>query len=230
MARFNVQDADNYGGQGGGGYFRLANDKEVAQVRFLYDSIQDVEGFAVHEIEDSNGKKRYVNCLRDYGQPISDCPLCANGRPDEKITKVKYFVPLYNITTGRIESWDRGKKFGQKLSSLCARYPHLVSQVFEIERNGKPGDQQTQYEIYPVGHEDNTTLDDFDEIPNPLGTHILDKTADEMQYFVDRGVFPDDDNQPVRRGEHQSNGNDREQYTRRTPATSNAQRGDRERF
>ena len=30
MARFNAQEADNYGGQGGGGFFSLKNDKDVA--------------------------------------------------------------------------------------------------------------------------------------------------------------------------------------------------------
>ena len=61
---FSVLDADNYGGQGGGGYFRLKNDHDTAQVRFLYDSIDDVQGYAVHEIQVGD-KKRYVNCLRD---------------------------------------------------------------------------------------------------------------------------------------------------------------------
>ena len=221
MSRFNVEEADKYGGQGGGGYFSLKNDKEVATVRFLYDTIADVEGFAVHEIKDENDKKRWVNCLRDYSQPLDVCPFCAKGM----YTAVKYFVPIFNESSGKVETWERGKKFGQKLSSLCSRYPHLVSQKFEIERNGKPGDQQTQYEIYPVGHEDNMTLDDFDEITNPLGTHILNKTADEMKYFIDRGVFPDSDSQ-IRRRDSSSNGRN-EDYTRRTPSGT---RGEREHF
>lgn len=216
MARFGVNDAEKYGGNGGGGYFRLANDHDTAKVRFLYDTIEDVEGFAVHEIKDENDKKRYVNCLREYGAPVSDCPFCAAG----KFVQVKYFVPIYNMETNRIETWERGKKFGQKLSSMCARYPHLVSKVFEIERNGKAGDQQTQYEIYPVDGED-AFLEDFDEVPNPLGTHVLDKSADEMQYFLDRGVFPGDPNseQPRRRGDATQGGNER-----RTPSSTRGER------
>ena len=35
MARFNASDAENYGGQGGAGFFRLANDGDVARVRFM---------------------------------------------------------------------------------------------------------------------------------------------------------------------------------------------------
>lgn len=214
MARFNVNDADKYGGQGGGGYFSLKNDKDTAQVRLLYDSIEDVEGFAVHEVE-IDEKKRYVNCLREYGDPIDTCPFCAA----KMFTTAKYFVPIYNIDEDRLQTWERGKKFGQKLSSLCARYPHLVSHTFEIERNGKTGDQQTTYEIYETG-QDNTTLDDFD-IPNPLGTHILEKSADEMQYFLDRGYFADDssasDGEVSRRDSRRDS---RDSGSRRTPAGS----------
>lgn len=215
MARFSVNDADKYGGQGGGGYFRLVNNHDTARVRFLYDTIDDVEGFAVHEIKDSNDKKRYVNCLREYGAPASDCPFCEKGN----FPQVKYFVPLYNLETQRIETWERGKKFGQKLSSLCARYPHLVSKVFEIERNGAAGDQQTQYEIYPVDGEKEAYLEDFDEVPEVLGTHVLDKSADEMRYYLDRKCFPDDDvnEQPRRRGDATSNDGG---YGRRTPSNT----------
>ena len=220
MARFGVQDADKYGGQGGGGYFRLANDKETAKVRFLYNTIADVEGFAVHEVKDENDKKRYVNCLREYDAPMSACPFCEAG----KFTQVKYFVPLYNLTTQRIETWERGKKFGAKLSSMCARYPRLVSKVFEIERNGKAGDQQTQYEIYPLDGEPEATLEDFDDIPEILGTHVLDKSADEMQYYLDRGVFPGDDNTQMRRRDSVQNQQSNDGYVRRTPANT-SQRG-----
>ena len=219
MAKFGVDDADKYGGQGGGGYFSLKNDHDVARVRILYDSVSDVEGYAVHEVE-IDGKKRYVNCLREYGDPVDTCPFCAKGM----FTAVKYFVPLYNIDTDRVQTWERGKKFGQKLSSLCARYPHLVSHTFEIERNGKAGDQQTTYEIYETG-DDNATLEDF-EIPNPLGTHILDKSADEMQYFLDRHVFPDDNGGEVRRrgGDEPTRRNSNDEPQRRTPAGEGGRR------
>ena len=57
MARFRHDEADRYGGQGGAGYFRLVNDKDVATVRFMYNGIDDVTGYAVHEVE-IDGKKR----------------------------------------------------------------------------------------------------------------------------------------------------------------------------
>lgn len=206
MAKFNVNSADNYGGQGGGGFFSIKNDKEVAHVRFLYNGIEDVEGHSVHEVE-LDGKKRYVNCLREYGDPVDACPFCKAGR----YVQVKYFVPLYNMDTDGIQTWERGKKFGAKLTSMCSRYPNTVSHTFEIERNGKAGDTQTTYEIYETGETPEVTMEEFD-VPNPLGTIILDKTPEEMQNYLDTGDFGD--GAPRRRESTQDNGG----YARRTPA------------
>jgi len=223
MARFSVDDADKYGGQGGGGFFSLKNDKDVARVRFLYRDIDDVEGLAVHQVE-IDGKKRYVNCIREYGQPLDVCPFCA----EKMFTTAKYFVPVYNIDEDRVQTWERGKQFGAKLSSLCSHYSNLVSHKFEVERHGKPGDTQTSYEIYEQGSDD-STLEDF-EMPTILGGLVLDKNADEMYYYLDNGEFPDDDSsnrdtrrrettsRPSDRGARRDDRADREPVSRRTPA------------
>ncbi len=214
MARFNTETADKYGGQGGAGYFSLKNDKDVARVRFMYNGIDDVEGYAVHQVE-IDGKKRYVNCLREYNEPKDKCPFCREGM----FTTAKLFVPLYNVDEDKVQVWERGKKFVAKISSICARYPNVVSHVFEIERNGKKGEQTTTYEIYEVD-KDNTTLEDLPEASNPLGTIVLDKSADDMEFFLDNGYFPPDgDEAPVRRRSSRSEEPAGEiRSTRRTPA------------
>lgn len=214
MARFNTETADKYGGHGGAGYFSLKNDKDVAQVRFMYDSIDDVEGYAVHEVT-IDDKKRYVNCLREYNEPKDKCPFCAAN----KFTTAKLFIPIYNIDLERVQVWERGKKFISKISSICARYPNVVSHKFEIERNGQKGDTSTTYEIYEIGKDD-TTLQDLPE-PNPiLGTLVLDKSADDMEFYLDNGYFPpDDEDMPVRRRSRQEDEPPfEERGTRRTPA------------
>ncbi len=223
MARFNANDVDKYGGQGGAGYFSLKNDKDVARVRFMYDSIDDVEGYAVHQVEVGD-KKRYVNCLRSYNDPIDNCPFCR----EKKFQSAKLFIPVYNVDEDRVQIWERGKKFFSKISSICARYPHLVSHTFEIERNGKPGSTQTTYEIYETGQDD-TTLEDLPEVPNIVGGIVLDKSAEDMEYYIQEGQFPptDEDDMPIRR----RSTNDEVPFdedrrsTRRTPA--NNRRGDR---
>lgn len=215
--RFKHDQVDNYGGNGGGGYFGLANDGDVARVRFMYESAEDVEGYAVHEVE-IDGRKRYVNCIREYNEPLSECPFCAAKR----FQVAKLFIPIYNIDEDRVQTWERGKKFFGKMSSLCARYPDVVSHVFEIERNGKKGETSTTYEIYEVDHDD-TKLSDLPDLPNIDGGIVLNKSADEMEYYLDNGVFPSEDAAPTRRRSAEREA----PATRRTPATRG---GKREKF
>ena len=213
MARFSYEEADNYGGNGGHGFFSLANDGDVAKVRFMYNKLEDIEGVAVHQIE-VNGKKRYVNCLREYGKPVDDCPFCKSGM----FVNAKLFIPVYDVENGQVKIWERGKKFFGKMASLCTRYASkedLVSHIFEIERHGKKGDTQTTYEIYDC-EKDGTTLEDLPEVPDIVGGLVLDKGKDELQYFLDYGDFPGSDNSP-RRAER----SEEMPVRRRTPSTSN---------
>ena len=200
MARFNAKESDNYGGQGGGGFFGISEDKGIKQVRFLYNNEDDIEGFSVHKVE-VNGKERYVNCLRSYRDPIEVCPFCREKKP----TQVKLFIPVYNIDEDAVQTWDRGKKMFEKMSSLCSRYAtkdNLVQHIFEIERHGKPKDTGTTYEIYEVDS-DETQLEDFDDVPKILGGLVLDKSADDMEYYLESNEFPpdeDEEEKPRRRG------------------------------
>lgn len=226
MARFNASDVDNYGGSGGAGYFSLKNDHDVARVRFLYDSADDVEGYAVHKVE-IDDRTRYVNCLREYNEPIEKCPFCREREPQ----LAKLYIPLYNIDEDKVQVWERGKKFFSKISGICARYGKnpIVSQIFEIERNGKAGDQQTTYEIYRTEDPaDDTQLDDF-EFPEIIGSIILDKTAEELDYYLNKGRFSstESENTDYPRRRNESLNSRDEQYSRRTPASRSANRGGR---
>ena len=194
MQRIKGTDIEHYGGQGGAGYFSLKNDHDVARVRFMYNGIEDVSPYVVHQV-DIGDKKRYVNCLREYNQPLDDCPFCR----ERKYSLVKLFIPVYNVDDDKVQVWERGKKFYNKFSSMAARYPDLVSHEFEIERIGQKGDTNTTYEIYEVGHDD-TTLEDLPEQPNIIGGVVMDKSAEDMEYYLESGQFPPEDNEePVRR-------------------------------
>ena len=52
MARFKAGEEEHYGGQGGTGFFSIANDKEVKRVRFMYNNVDDIE--KVNQIPKSN--------------------------------------------------------------------------------------------------------------------------------------------------------------------------------
>lgn len=215
MARFKASEVDNYGGSGGAGFFSLKNDKDVANVRFLYDNIEDVEGFECHQVE-VDGRNRYVNCNRDYNEPIDKCPFCA--------AQMKKFVKLYiplvcTDDPSTVKIWERGKKYFTTLSSLCARYPHLYAHTFDIERNGAKGSKETQYALYETGPGETEvkSLEDLPERPQILGGVILDKTPEEMNYYLDNGTFPSTSSATPRRSESSAHS---EEPVRRTPSSS----------
>lgn len=208
MGRFSVNEADNYGG-GQSNFFSLRDDGDTAKVRFMYNSAEDVTGLAVHEVE-VDGKKRNVNCLRAYNEPKANCPLCNAGF----VQKAKLYIPVYDIESNEVKVWERGKNFLQKLAALCARYSNsdtpLVSHTFDIERHGKKGDTGTQYEIYETGC-DKTTLEDLPEIPDVLEAGIvMDKSFEDLEYFIDEDEFPNRDGAPNR-----DNASNRERATSR---------------
>jgi hypothetical protein len=74
---------------------------------------------------------------------------------------------------------------------------------------------------------DDTTLEDLPELPEILGGLVLDKNADEMNYYLDNGEFPSEDEEPTRRREtRQSESREERPTGRRTPANTGG-RGDR---
>lgn len=216
MARFNASDAENYGGQGGAGFFRLANDGDVARVRFMYNSIDDVEGMSVHQVQIGD-KKRYVNCLREYNEPISKCPFCEA----RMAVQAKLFVPVYDVDEDRVKIWERGKKFFNKISGLCSRYPKLVEKEFEVERHGKAGSTDTTYEIFPMDDSEKLGMEDLPELPEDFARFVLEKSAEDMEYFLEEGQFPpeDDDETHRRRGNEGRRGSSDRSSARRGRAS-----------
>jgi hypothetical protein len=213
MGRFGASEVDNYGGSGNSSFFSLKDDGDVARVRFMYNSMEDVVGYAVHEVE-IDGKKRYVNCLRSYNEPKSKCPFCnANS-----FQRAKLYIPMYDIDEEEVKIWERGKNFFAKMSALCARYSNastpLVAHTFDVERHGKKGDTSTTYEIYETGSDD-TRLEDLPEIPDILGTIILDKSAEDMEYYLDYEEFPNNDGAPTRSEPARNERADRPERSRR---------------
>ena len=180
--KVNVNDVDNYS-QAKTGFFKLENDKDVAKVRFMYNTIDDVNLDVVHEIEIGD-KKRLVSCLRSYDEPVDNCPLCRECYKPQ----VKLFVPVYNIDADEVQFWQRGKSFISQLSGLFSRYNPLVGTAIEIERCGKKGDQTTKYMLYP-SNSDDTTLDDLPDVPDSMNSFVLNKSYDELTRYVETGSF-----------------------------------------
>lgn len=212
MARFSFNEADNYSQANRGSFFSLKDDGDVARVRFLYGTLDDISGYAVYKV-DVDGKERWVNSLRAYNDPIDKDPFAMAGMR----VQAKMFIPVYNVDTDEVQIWERGKNYFATLAGFANRYNPLYNQVFEIERHGKKGDTKTTYQFYPV---DSSSFDiNSVEIPNPLGTIILDKTYDEMAYYVQNERFPESSQQVAerRQSSQQSSYGQSDIPMRRTP-------------
>lgn len=207
MPRFSFEDADKYGSSGSKtNFFSLKDDGDKAYVHLLGNDMNDFPGYAVHRVPVGDSY-RYVNCLREAGAPVTDCPFCALGKSDMEVSKVhaKLFIPLYNCDTDEVQVWERGKTFFRDLASFCSHNPNASEVVTEIERRGKKGDTSTTYGLYATREQDDFNIENVrEDIPEILGGIVLDKSKEDMEYYVKRGSFPatdDSDSQPVvRRG------------------------------
>jgi hypothetical protein len=194
MARINYNDVDKYVSEGGG-FFTLANDKQIARVRFLHTDMNDISGYAVHKVI-IDGKNRYVGCLRTYADPIEACPFCSCGNDQLKKVIVKMFLQVVelddnNNVISEAKLWERGKNFFGKMSGICDRYGHPLSgTVFEIQRNGAKGDTNTTYEIFSM-LTDGTQLNQLPQKSEIEGNLVLEKTYNDMMIFVNSGFFPE---------------------------------------
>ena len=215
MARVSYEDSEKYFSGSGSDWFQLKNDGDVARVQFMLNSIDDIPIFSTHRVKIGD-KERYVDCLRSPHDPIDACPFCASGMP----AKAVRFIIMFQHDDNKVKIWERGRQFISKIQGLINRYNPLDEKVFEIERHGKAGDTSTKYEIYPLDGVQPVNMDDI-EMPELEGSLILQKSFEDMEYFLDNGKFPADDNQdaPVRRRGADETRTRTAAPVRRTPAS-----------
>lgn len=128
--------------------FMLRNDGDHADVIFMYGSQQDALIANVHYIK-SYDYTGYVHCCG------RGCPACEKGIR----TQTKLFIPLYNLSQGEIQFWDRSIRFeNQLISDVFSRYPNPSEFVFRITRHGASGDTNTKYTIMAVGKNVDSSL------------------------------------------------------------------------
>lgn len=214
MARVSYEDSEKYFSGSGSDWFQLKNDGDVARVQFMLNSIDDIPIFSTHKVKVGD-KERYVDCIRNPQDPIDACPFCAAGLP----AKAVRFIVMFQHEDNKVKIWERGRQFISKLQGLINRYNPLEDKVFEIERHGKAGDTNTKYEIYPLDGVDSVNLDEV-EMPELEGSLILQKSFEDMEYYLDNGNFPSDDsdNEPIRRRGAEAPARRTAAPARRTPA------------
>lgn len=172
------------------GYFSLKKNHDKARVRFLYRGVDDVMGYYVHKLTFRNGKFRYVECLLSdpYNDPVEGCPICAAKNDESKVMQ-KMWLPLWDIDKKCFLFWDRGSSFWTDiLLPLMQEFNDgdFCSHVFEVERFGEPGDQETTYEVVEIG-KDETKIEDFFGVPNPAEKINLTRSYEELANYVATG-------------------------------------------
>lgn len=120
-----------------GNWFLLRNDGDSADVIFLYQSIDDVLVADTHYVKSAD-YSGYVQCVG------ANCPACAN----KLRVQTKLFIPLYNITNGQVEFWDRSVRFEPQFEEdVFKNFSNPSEYVFKITRHGAAGDVNTRYSI-----------------------------------------------------------------------------------
>lgn len=124
-----------------GGLFLLRNDGDYADVVFLYPREEDVLVGDVHYIKSAE-YSGYVQCTG------KGCPACAKGIR----VQTKLFIPVFNITAGEVQFWDRGIRFEMQLrNDVFKNFPNPTEYVFRVTRHGIANSVDTTYEIVAIG-------------------------------------------------------------------------------
>ena len=175
-------------------FFYLRNPGSEAIVRFMIDTIDDLDLLTVHPVE-IDGKFRNVNCLREVYDPIDVCPLCAS---DAKIASKAYIklIKYERDDSGKVvatpQVWERNVSYAKTIKNLLDEYGPLSEHLFKIKREGSGLDTTysilyappTIYksEMYPF---DENTFADFE-----VSKMVINKSAEELTAFLQTGEFP----------------------------------------
>ena len=198
MARISFEDVKT-NDENNVGFFSLKNDGEEATVRFMCDSLSDLEILTVHNIE-VDGKFRQINCIREPNDPIESCPLCAN---DTELRQV-VFIKVMNYKTdnsGKItaypEIWQRNaSSYVPKMKSYLDNYGPLSNIVCKVVRHGAARSPKTTYDIIPNLNPQVYTMEAYPlnveafEDYSVVGRVVLDKNREDIITFCNTGAFP----------------------------------------
>lgn len=131
---------DKYKSQGNNEFFTLADDKDTARVRLLYETAEELDWYVVHEVT-IGGKKRWLQCTEE-----ADCPCCVRANTPQ----LKLFLQLEDQRDMKVKTWERGQKMIPKIMELFTKYGAPCTRLFEVERQGKKGDSNTDYEFFAL--------------------------------------------------------------------------------
>lgn len=165
-----------------GGLFLLRNDGDTADVIFMYRSVDDVLVADTHYVKSAD-YSGYVHCTG------RGCPACGKNIR----VQTKLFIPMFNITAGELQFWDRTMRFENQLQQdVFAKYPNPSEFVFRITRHGVANDVNTTYSIMAIGR---NTYKSYNEIlaennikyPDHYESVCKDVSAAELTAMLNSG-------------------------------------------
>ena len=185
-------------------FFSLKNDNDEAIVRIMHDSTDSFEIYNTHQIQ-LGSRYRRINCLRTPHDPLEVCPFCNSGTPIKQrifVHMIQYVRDDNGNIVPQAVIWERAASFARDLKDKIDNYGPLSDCIFKIKRHGAAGYLQTTYSIdyFPAGMNNPSLYPKIDNIfdnYSALGSVVMDKSADEINVFINTGEFPA--NQPENR-------------------------------
>ena len=193
------------------GYFKLAQDGDIAIARINIASTDELAFAAIHTIS-TNGRWTKVSCHNPLNMNGASCALCAANAANPKGTisrsSKKVYIPMMvsyrdpNAATGYTAPapvvWERPAGFSRELANKLMIAGDLRNTLVLITRNGKAGDMQTTYsmDILPENH----PVFKPEMIPMEFGAFngfnvarhsYWEKTPEEINTFLATGQFPE---------------------------------------
>lgn len=179
-------------------FFALRNDGDEALVRIMHDTTDSFNMYTTHHVN-NGGKNRKVNCIRELHDSIESCPFCSAGIQTSNVILINMVQYFQDPQTQQIISkpvvWERSLSYATRLKNLIDEYGPLSDCLFKIKRSGAAGSRDTTYDIFycsPKIYRDDiyvknaNIFDGFD----PLGGIILNKSVQEMNFYLQTGGFP----------------------------------------
>ena len=203
MAKMTLEAVEQYSNfqsdQNTVGFFGLKDDGNEAVVRFLVDSMDDIDILTLHDIN-VNGKYMKVSCNRESLSDSPDkCAFCSAGVKMSQKAFIKMI--MYDKTpNGEIICkpvvWERGTSYAIKLREYLNNYGPLSDIICKVVRHGAKGDLKTTYEIIPNLNKsiypDNVYVKNFSAFSNysVIGTIVKEKSNEDMITYLQTGQFP----------------------------------------
>ena len=166
-------------------------EEEISEEIAETEKTPDVEEVPAEEVAKTEEAPEIEEIATEIGEeiPVEEAPAEEFDLVDEIAQDI--LIPEEKVEEESIELVEIDEETSEELIPY-EEETVAKDEIVEIERNGKKGDQKTEYMFYPLSNS-KVNIEDYDVV-EPLGTIILDKSAEDMDTYLATGSFPDNGN------------------------------------